>query len=334
MRLGRVPRVAAEPEQLPRLHPIADLDADAVLLEVGEEDVLAVADVDEHVVAGGIGGVHRTGQRLVVGEAVDRGHHLTPGRRHDPLPPRPVVGVRRARASVGAAVAPHGQVVGVALIGDAHVVVEAGRVAPPEDEPLAFHGQAQGGLGAVSGLGVGGQGVEGPGVAPDDRPLGVEDQAERPAAVADLVLGRVRPEVGPLDQLTLLGAVADATGPAQLGHHLLQLLGRELGRQLGAEPGRHRAGVTRRQLGDDLPTESTHVPPGRGIGLPCGRGRAGTAAVATVGPAPGGQHHPDDDQDELAPAPSTRTHRYSAMNSSSSSRATSSWYCTGGDFMK
>ena len=157
VRLRRVPRAADQPEQLPRLHPIADLDGHAALLEVSQEEVLAVADVDEHVVAGRVGGVAPSGEGLAVGDAVDRGHHLARRGRRDPLAPCPVVVVGRARPPVGAAVTPHDEVVGVALGRGHHVVVGAFGVAAPEDEPLAGEREAQRGLGAVASLGIGRQ---------------------------------------------------------------------------------------------------------------------------------------------------------------------------------
>ena len=59
--LGCVPRVAAPAEQLPRAHTITDLHRDRAVSEVGDQGVLAVAQVEDDVVAGGMLRVHVAG---------------------------------------------------------------------------------------------------------------------------------------------------------------------------------------------------------------------------------------------------------------------------------
>ena len=91
------------------------------------------------------------------------------------------------------------------------------------------------------------------------------------------MLGGVGPEVGTQDQLTLVGALADAARTAQLGHQLVHLGGCDQRRHLGTEPGCHRPAVARREVGDDLPPERPHLSPG---GVVLGPGAAAAFIVA------------------------------------------------------
>src|SRR5438270_10271000 len=62
VRLGGIPRVAALAEDLPALHFIAGLHLDTPLLEMGQNRNLIFPVLDDHAVAYGRIGIHRTGR--------------------------------------------------------------------------------------------------------------------------------------------------------------------------------------------------------------------------------------------------------------------------------
>ena len=98
MRLGSVAGVSAPADHLTGPYAVADMDADRAVPQVRDQRILAVPEVEDHMVAGRVLRVHVAGD--VVGQPV---HGLDDarcsGREHRPAE-RPVVGQLLAVAFV------------------------------------------------------------------------------------------------------------------------------------------------------------------------------------------------------------------------------------------
>ena len=139
VRLRRVARVPAHPQHLSLPHPLTRTDPDAPPPQVRQQRILAVSEVQDHMVTRRLCRVHHP--RRVVGDAVHRlGDHGLRRRDHVPAP-SPIVGIVRPRPSVRPALPPDTEVIRMALVRRDHVVVLHPRVSAPEDPPLPVEGQ-------------------------------------------------------------------------------------------------------------------------------------------------------------------------------------------------
>lgn len=139
VRLRGVAAVAAAPDRLPALHPLAGLHGDAVLSEMGEEGELAVPEIEHHVVAGGVGRVGLA-DRLVRQPVDGDGDRAGRGRQDWPVPAMIVLGPE-ALAGMARTVADDDEVEREALAAVGRMVVLLDGPAAPEYLPFPSKGR-------------------------------------------------------------------------------------------------------------------------------------------------------------------------------------------------